>query len=256
MRTTPLVVLLSLVLASPAFAASPSPAKSPAAAAAPAGDHAGMALVPAGAFQMGNTTDDPNLFEHEVEAETPQHTVELKAFYIDKTEVTHADFEKFRPGHPRDERSACDECPMTNVTWFDAKAYCESQGKRLPTEAEWEKAAKGGGDGKQPEPFADYAWYNANAIKGAKPVGQKKPNGYGIHDMFGNVREWTADWFEVQWYERSPKENPTGPETGQRKVERGGAFFLPKRSVTATIRYNHPPHFRLYFLGFRCAKDA
>ena len=251
MRMTRLTVLLSLLLVPPVFAASPSPSKSPAAAP----ERPGMAFVPAGEFMMGTTKDDPNLFEHEVEAETPRHPVNVKAFYIDKTEVSHAQFEKFQPGHPRDERSACDECPMTNVTWFDAKAYCESQGKRLPTEAEWEKAAKGGGDGKQPEPFGEHAWFNGNAIKGTKPVGKTKPNGYGIHDMLGNVREWTADWYDPGYYELSPKDDPKGPDKGERKVERGGAFFLPKRSVTTTIRYNHPPTFRLYFLGFRCAQD-
>jgi formylglycine-generating enzyme len=215
----------------------------------------GMAYVPAGEFLMGSKAGDPNVFEHEAGSEQPQHPVKLKAFYIDRTEVTHKQFDSFQPGHPRDERSPCDDCPMTNVSWHDAKAYCESQKKRLPTEAEWEKAAKGGKD-ETFAPLDDYAWYNANAIKGTKPVGQKKPNGYGIYDMLGNVREWTNDWFDVGYYQKSPKEDPKGPDKGERKVERGGAFFLPKRSVTTTIRYNHPPTFRLYFLGFRCAQDA
>lgn len=215
----------------------------------------GMAYVPAGEFMMGSKADDPEVFDHERESEQPRHPVVLKAFFIDKTEVSHKQFEVFAPGHPRDPRSTCDECPMTNVSWFQAQAYCASLQKRLPTEAEWEKAAKGGKD-ERPEPFPDYVWFNGNAINGTKPVGTTKPNGYGIHDMLGNVREWTADWFDPGYYEKSPKENPTGPDTGVRKVERGGAFFLPKRSVTTTIRYNHPPTFRLYFLGFRCAADV
>ncbi len=215
----------------------------------------GMVLVPAGEFQMGIRDDHPDLFEHERQSETPRHPVTLKAFWIDKTEVTQKQIETMISGRERDSRSSCDDCPATNVSWHEAKAYCEAQNKRLPTEAEWEKAAKGGSE-ERPEPFADYAWFNGNSIQSTKPVGQKKPNGYGIHDMFGNVREWTADWFDPDWYEKSTKSDPKGPETGQRKVERGGAFFLPKRSVTATIRYNHPPHFRLYFLGFRCAADA
>lgn len=214
-----------------------------------------MALVPAGEFFMGSKADDPEVFDHERESEQPRHAVTLKAFYLDKTEVTQKQLEAFLPGRTRDYRSPCDDCPATNVAWFDAKAYCESQQKRLPTEAEWEKAAKGGTD-ERPDPFADHAWFNGNSIQSTKPVGQKKPNGFGIHDMLGNVREWTADWFDPDYYEKSPKIDPKGPPEGERKVERGGAFFLPKRSVTATIRYNHPPTFRLYFLGFRCAADA
>jgi len=213
----------------------------------------GMAYVPAGEFQMGSRADDPKVFDHERDSEQPQHTVKLKAFYIDTTEVTNKQYETYK-GHARDENSLCDDCPVTQVTWFDAKAYCESQKKRLPTEAEWEKAAKGGKD-ETFEPLDDYAWFNANSIKSTKPVGQKKANGYGIHDMLGNVREWTNDWFDQGWYKKSPSEDPKGPDTGERKVERGGAFFLPARSVTTTIRYNHPPTFRLYFLGFRCAQD-
>ena len=213
----------------------------------------GMVYVPAGEFPMGSKADDPIVFDHEKHSEEPQHVVKLGAFYIDKTEVTNKDFEAVAE-HFRDEHSPCDDCPVNNVSWVEARAYCNSKNKRLPTEAEWEKAAKGGTDDR-PEPFDDYAWSSANSITRTQPVGKKKPNGYGAYDMLGNVREWTNDWFDPDYYQKSPKEDPKGPDTGQRKVERGGAFFLPKRSVTSTIRYNHPPTFRLYFLGFRCAQD-
>jgi formylglycine-generating enzyme required for sulfatase activity len=214
----------------------------------------GMAYIPAGPFMMGSKADDPIVFDHEKHSEQPQHEVVLKAFYIDKTEVTNKQFDEVTKGHVRDERSTCDDCPVTTVTWFEARAYCDKLKKRLPTEAEWEKAAKGGTE-ERPTKLFEYAWYNANALQGTKPVGKLKPNGYGIYDMLGNVREWTNDWFDPSYYQHSPKENPPGPETGERHVERGGAFFLPDRSVTSTIRYNHPPTFRLYFLGFRCAQD-
>jgi formylglycine-generating enzyme required for sulfatase activity len=214
----------------------------------------GMVYVPAGEFAMGSKADDPVVFDHEKHSETPQHMVKLKAFFIDKTEVTNKQYDELVPGHQRDERSSCDDCPVTQVSWIAATSFCQMKKKRLPTEAEWEKAAKGGSD-ERPTPLDDYAWYNGNAITGTKPVGQKKPNGYGIHDMLGNVREWTNDWFDPSYYQTSPKEDPPGPEKGARKVERGGAFFLDKRSVTTTIRYNHPPVFQLYFLGFRCAQD-
>ncbi len=247
-RTLIAIVFLASLVVSSAHAADPP-------------SRPGMAYVPAGPFLMGSNADDPIVFDHEKGSEQPQHEVVLKAFYIDKTEVTNKQFDQIIKEHRRDERSSCDDCPVTAVTWFEARAYCDKLKKRLPTEAEWEKAAKGGNE-ERPAKLADYAlkladhaWFNANSLQGTKPVGKLKPNGYGIYDMLGNVREWTNDWFDPSYYQHSPKENPPGPEKGERHVERGGAFFLPARSVTSTIRYNHPPGFRLYFLGFRCAQD-
>ena len=225
---------------------------------APPSDRAGMVLIRAGEFQMGSRADDPRVYDWERAHEQPQHPVFVSAFYIDRHEVTNAEYERFAPEHTRNTRySPCDDCPVDNVSWFDAKRYCESQhpAKRLPTEAEWEKAAKGGADA-DPEPLEDYAWCAKNSIQRTQPVMQKKPNGYGLYDMLGNVREWTADWFDPDFYAQRADRDPKGPVTGVRHVERGGAFFLPPRGVTTTIRYNHPPHFTLYFLGFRCAADA
>ena len=217
----------------------------------------GMAYIPAGEFMMGSRADDRKVYEWEQPHEQPQHAVRLKAFYIDLHEATNTEFERFRPSYRRDmERSPCDDCPVTNVTWFDAGDYCRAQQppKRLPTEAEWEKAAKGGSD-VDPEPLEDYAWDAKNSIQRAQPVAQKRPNGYGLYDMLGNVREWTADWYGPDYYNERVADDPKGPPSGARRVERGGAFFLPPRGVTTTIRYNHPPEFALYFLGFRCAQD-
>ena len=220
----------------------------------------GMVYIPAGEFLMGSAPDDPLVYPWEMAAQEPQHPVYLDAFYMDAYEVTNADFEKVNPAHSRTMRgtgaSPCDRCPVNNVTWHEAQAYCAGLDppKRLPTEAEWEKAAKAG-DQNLLEPLDDYAWYAKNSIKQAQPVGTKKPNGYGLYDMVGNVREWTADWYDETYYRQEVRDNPKGPPEGKRKVERGGAFFLPRRGVTTTIRYNHPPDFRLYFLGFRCAQD-
>ena len=244
-------LLIALMIASAGACASPS--SDPVATAPP-----GMAIVPAGEFVMGSRSDDPAVYEWEAPHEQPQHPVYVDAFAIDLREVTNADFERWNPDHRRAEQSPCDDCPATNVTWTEAAAYCAAQEppKRLPTEAEWEKAAKGGGTGENPQPFGDYAWYAKNSITRTQPVGQKLPNGYGLFDMLGNVREWTADWYDPHYYEQKVRDNPKGPAKGQRRVERGGAFFLPERGVTTTIRYNHPPHFHLYFLGIRCARSV
>jgi iron(II)-dependent oxidoreductase len=214
----------------------------------------GMRLIPAGEFSMGSRADDASVYDWEKPKEQPQRRVYVDAFFIDEREVTNVEFERWRPTHTRERRSPCDECPVTDVTWSDAVLYCRDQKKRLPTEAEWEKAAKGGSE-REPKPLADYAWYQANSIERTQPVGQKRPNGYGLYDMLGNVREWTTDWFDPDYYAKGENRNPKGPETGARRVERGGAFFLSERGVTTTIRYNHPPSLHLYFLGFRCVRD-
>ena len=223
----------------------------------PPAERPGMASIPAGEFLMGSRAGDPIIYPWEAPREQPQHPVNVAAFYIDTHEVTNAAYERLNPGHQRDGSSDCDDCPVTRVDWSEAQAYCAAQKppKRLPTEAEWEKAAKGGAEA-DPELFEEYAWFSKNSIKHTQPVGSKLPNGYGLHDMLGNVREWTADWYGPEYYELRVRDNPKGPPDGVRRVERGGAFFLPRRGVTSTIRYNHPPHFRLYFLGFRCAQDA
>jgi len=215
-----------------------------------------MVYVPAGEFMMGSRSDDPNVYDWDKPHQQPQHPVVLRAFYLDEHEVTNAEFERFQPRHQRNETtSPCDECPVVEVNWWDAQAYCVAQGKRLPTEAEWEKAAKGGTE-RDPEPLEDYAWYAKETITRAQPIKQKRPNPYGLYDMLGNVREWTADWYAPDYYTRAERDEPKGPPTGTRRVERGGAFFLTARGVTTTIRYNHPPGIHLYFLGFRCAQDG
>jgi len=220
-------------------------------------ERSGMAYIPAGEFLMGSAADDPIVYPWIAGDEQPQHPVNVDAFYIDLHEVTNLEYERVKPDHPRHPLySACDDCPVDNVSWFEARDYCAAQKppKRLPTEAEWEKAAKGGTDGHF-EPFDDYAWYAKNT-HAPQPVALKRANPYGLFDVLGNVREWTSDWFDPHYYALRVHDNPKGPDTGIRRVERGGAFFLPKRGVTLTIRYNHPPDFQLYFLGFRCAQDV
>ena len=216
-----------------------------------------MVYIPAGEFLMGSAADDPAVYDWERPHEQPQHPVWVDGFYIDVHEVTNAEFDRLMPGHERHEASSCDDCPVTQVSWFSADAYCRKQTppKRLPTEAEWERAAKGGLATWAPDPLEEYAWDAKETIARAQPVATKKPNPFGLYDMLGNVREWTADWYGPDYYQQREYKNPKGPPTGKRRVERGGAFFLPRRGVTTTIRYNHPPTITLYFLGFRCAQD-
>jgi iron(II)-dependent oxidoreductase len=213
----------------------------------------GMVYIPAGEFLMGSADGDPGVYPWEKPHEQPQHPVYLDAYYIDQYEVTNEQFGTFKPGREPHDRSPCPTCPRVRVTWHEAVAYCAAQRKRLPTEAEWEKAAKG--TGKEVATYRNSVWSAENTIDRAQPVGTKAPNDYGLYDMLGNVREWTADWYGPGYYRQRAYDNPKGPNDGVRRVERGGAFFLPRRGVTPTIRYNHPPHFRLYFLGFRCAQD-
>ena len=212
-----------------------------------------MVYIPAGEFLMGRNMKDVDTLPIRKTPEHPQHPVWVDAFYIDKYEVTNQEFEQFQP-HQRHKQSPCDDCPVTKVSWHQGREYCASKGKRLPTEAEWEKAAKGG-ETEEPKPLPLYAWIFGISDNHAHPVGKKRPNGYGLHDMLGNVREWTTDWYDAGYYRQGETRNPKGPAEGKRRVERGGAFFLSPRGTTTTIRYNHPPEFRLYFLGFRCAQD-
>ncbi|MGH7893129.1 MAG: formylglycine-generating enzyme family protein [Candidatus Binatia bacterium] len=215
-----------------------------------------MVYITPGEFAMGSGPDDPTVYEWERSHEQPQHPVFVGPYFIDAHEVTNREFEQQFPAKIRNlVASPCDECPVTNVSWVAAQAYCAARKKRLPTEAEWEKAAKGGLPDWKPTPFDEYVWFDGNTITRAQPVATKRPNPYGLYDMLGNVREWTADWYGPDYYRHRMHDEPKGPPDGQRRVERGGAFFLPARGVTTTIRYNHPPHFELYFLGFRCAQD-
>jgi formylglycine-generating enzyme required for sulfatase activity len=230
------------------------------------------------------------------EREWPRHRVSLDAFYLDRYEVSNALFERFvastkhrttaeregtglawqrkdgrwqfasvRDAHWRTPLGAggppsAPGHPVVQVSRPDASAYCQWAGKRLPTEAEWEKAARGA-DGRR-FPWGD-TW-DASKANGAMTVGRTMPVGtypggvspYGVHDMAGNVAEWVADWFESKFYQRSPELNPRGPATGRTGVVRGGAWRSDPTLLRAAFRYEAAPESRSNTLGFRCAKDA
>ncbi|MBI5410873.1 MAG: formylglycine-generating enzyme family protein [Nitrospirae bacterium] len=233
---------------------SADPAPSPSTA---AGD--GMVLIPAGPFLMGGDFDE----------ERPRHRVVLDAFLMDRHEVTNEHYAAYllATGAPasrlwnKSDRFHSGEKfprhPAVGLSWFEAKAFCEWQGKRLPTEAEWEKAARGGREG-----FAfpwgdtpDHARANFEG-QGTLPVGSYAPNEYGLFDMSGNVWEWVEDWFGPTYYERSPETNPIGPESGKERVLRGGSYVDGIGPNRVAHRHWYPPAAQYKWLGGRCARSA
>lgn len=225
-----------------------------------------MALIPAGGFTMGRiklTHDDSTGMRPIVLLDDrPDHNVWIDAFSLDAIEVTHGAYARFlaatnrKPPYHWSQRPA-DNVPIYNVDWEDARAFCSWAGKRLPTEAEWERAARGGIEGAsypwgEDKPDAKRALFNVQS--GAGAAAQFPANGFGLRDMAGSVSEWTADWFEREYYKSSPGKNPTGPETGQYKVIRGGAWSDSAARITVFFRNWVRPNQRTPNLGFRCAK--
>ncbi|MCB1153633.1 SUMF1/EgtB/PvdO family nonheme iron enzyme [bacterium] len=181
--------------------------------------------VDGGTFQMGCVNDGVNPCDADA---LPQHTVQLSAFEMTETEVTQAQFIGAMGFNPS-LNDGCLACPVESVTWQEASDYCAAVGGDLPTEAEWEYAARAGnasvyGCGNSPTCLSDYAWTWENAAD-IHRVGQKSPNDLGLRDMLGNVAEWVADWYDVNYYATSPTADPTGPVTGAERVIRGSSFL-------------------------------
>lgn len=217
-----------------------------------------MVLVPAGEFIMGSDNNQA--------AAQPAHTVYLDSFYIDQYEVTNGDYLTCAEagvcttgGSFRIRRPELAQNPVVFVNWNEAKTFCEWRGARLPTEAEWEKAARGTDQRIFPwgnDPITcDRAQYN-ECDWALSPVGSY-PSGvspYGAYDMAGNAWEWVSDWYAQDYYSYSPAENPTGPESGLYKSTRGGGFLYDPRLQTTIWRNQaHVGHAYIY-LGFRCAR--
>jgi formylglycine-generating enzyme required for sulfatase activity len=231
-----------------------------------------MVLIPGGEFQRGRTFPwvdaelkySPTAFSDD----RPVRPIRIDAFYLDEAEVTNARYAAFvaarrhRPPYhwvrgqmPSDKGSQ----PVVNVSWEDAAAFCKWEGKRLPTEAEWEHACRGSEDNRMfpwgdGDPNPKLAHYDAG---GAGDVCTKARNDFGLCDMAGNVWEWTADWYGRTYYSDAPASNPPGPEHGLYRVLRGGSWFdQGKLFLTCSYRSWARPGERSPTIGLRCAKDG
>jgi formylglycine-generating enzyme required for sulfatase activity len=258
-------------------------------------DQGAMINIPEGTFLMGSERGDA--------AEQPVHRVNLRAFSIDRLETTNSQFAEFvastghvtdpergnvgwhwdgewreikkadwrRPHGPKSSIQGLDRHPVVQVSWNDAQAYCRWRGKRLPTEAEWERAARG--EGRRIYPWGDepprkdtryLASYGNDRCCGADggdgylftaPVGSF-PGGrspFGVDDLAGNVWEWVQDTFDEKFYRNSPSANPVNNSKGKRKVIRGGGWGNDPIGLRSTLRHANPPDIGLSMVGFRCA---
>lgn len=224
-----------------------------------------MVFIPGGEFIMGNS-------ESVDEDERPAVKVYVGDFYINKYEIANEAYNKFiiATGHTpppfwKDNRFKHSNHPVVGVSFHDAVAYTKWAGQRLPTEAEWEKAAKGDGNLKWPwgnnkprkkdilfylNSFGRYDNYEYTAPVDYYPAGISP---YGVYNMLGNVWEWCSDWYEAQYYSRIDTINPTGPESGNRKVLRGGAWSNSFENISITRRISNFPDVQLDIYGFRTA---
>ncbi|MCB2185392.1 MAG: formylglycine-generating enzyme family protein [Deltaproteobacteria bacterium] len=223
-------------------------------------NHLGMNFVrlPAGSFAMGSHRGPAE--------ERPVHQVTIRrAFYLQTTEVTQGQWKALLGHNPSDFRNCGDDCPVEQVSWLEAQEFirrlnlAEGTDKyRLPTEAEWEYAARAGspGDycfGDAVARLGDYAWYQANSQGRTQRVASKKPNAWGLYDLHGNVGEWVADWAGA--YPAGPVSDPQGPGRGSDRVLRGGAWNDDVASQRAADRLWLPPTLHYYSVGFRLVRE-
>jgi uncharacterized protein (TIGR02996 family) len=242
-----------------------------------------FALIPPGKFLMGSPQDEDDRDQDEL-----QHEVEItRPFYLGVHPVTQEQYQRLTGGNPGRRRGRANPagapeadplaCPVVHVTWDDAVEFCETLAElpaeagrgrlyRLPTEAEWEYACRGAGSSSTPfhfGPTATAAQANFSGYEpygdapelaspdAVTPVGRYAPNACGLYDMHGNVWEWTADWYDEDYYANSPSRDPQGPARGTDRVFRGGACDMPGRDCRAAYRYCQPPDFQSFGLGLR-----
>ena len=239
----------------------------------------GMVLIPGGEFIRGTASKEAQNVclknndyckEKWFKDEEPLHSVKITGYYLDLYEVTQKNYQRVMTKNPSEFKGS--NLPVESVTWYEAMEYCEKVGKRLPTEAEWEWAAKGGKQstfawGNEVESnranfcdrSCDKRWKEKQFEDGyshTAPVGSFPANDFGVYDMAGNVYEWVLDWYGEDYYEKKPHDNPKGPEKGNRKVIRGGSWINYPDSLRSAFRRWSQPDVRFNDTGFRCAKDS
>jgi formylglycine-generating enzyme required for sulfatase activity len=210
------------------------------------------AWIPPGTFTMGCSTGDPDCFPDE----KPAHPVTLTAgFFLSRTEVTVRAYKRFAD-IPDSAANGLNEdsgqMPAVDVTWAEAASYCKWAGGRLPTEAEWEYAARAGSSAPLPGDPDQTAWYEANSLGSSHPVGMKLANRFGLFDMSGNVWEWVNDWYAPAYDAQTAAIDPQGPPSGQMRVLRGGSWLNPRTLIRASDRARSDPEVRFNYFGFRC----
>jgi len=233
----------------------------------------GMKYIPSGSFMMGSAQGNND--------EKPLHQVSVDGFFMDKYEVTVAKYQQFLNATSHrlpanwTEQLPGPQRPVAYVSWNDATAYAQWAGKRLPTEAEWEYAARSGYTGLEGKEWHVYPWGDAadsgkanfdaaksrssgweHANRHLKNVGSYSPNAFGLHDMAGNVWEWCADWYDENYYQNGPARNPRGPANGSMKVLRGGSWYVDAFNLRSSARSRFKPEALSNYYGFRCAQDA
>ena len=226
--------------------------------------NASLVTIPAGSFMMGSDAGQ--------DCERPIHRVRVDSFALAATQVTNRDYAKFlattgREAPPEWGKPEFSDPrqPVVSVSWFDAVAYCDwlieatGQRYRLPTEAEWEYAARGGVEEKLypwgDEPPQSLPGYAEKWLAGPEPVGKDHPNGFGLYDMCANVHEWCSDWYDAAYYAVSPERDPRGPESGTRRASRGGSWRHHIKMSRCSARSSIPPEFHYADYGFRVACD-
>jgi formylglycine-generating enzyme required for sulfatase activity len=218
------------------------------------------AWIPPGTFMMGCSPGDNQCRDWE----KPAHQVTItRGFWIGQTPVTAGAYKRFAaagrqmPNAPEFNNGWTNEnMPIVNVGWDDAQAYCGWAGGRLPTEAEWEYAARGGSTEARYGPIDEVAWYDQNSGNRTHDVGQKRANGFGLYDVLGNVWEWVNDWYDENYYQSSPAQDPQGPGSGQYRVLLGGSSLGNSSFVRVSYRVMVNPALRHDDIGFRCAGEA
>lgn len=220
-----------------------------------------MIKVEGGEFNMGASENEKSMADPD---EFPEHPVEVKTFYIGEMEVTQKLWQDVMGSNPSE--FVGEENPVDRASWNECQVFIDKLNNmtgrsfRLPTEAEWEFAARGGNNSKHyifagSDDIEEVAWYDSNRDGKTHKVGEKKPNELGLYDMCGNVAEWCSDWYDAKYYELKEKNNPTGPDKGSYRVLRGGGWYITNKQFSRIAnRSGNTLDYKFNYLGLRLAE--